>query len=110
MKALTVIRKLVEMENAKEDNKTSVLEWESIGDDPEVLTLPCAPPRPHRSVRRCVEGDLGVGTVPCLLAVLALPPLRRCHIHGQNRLQGAAPPQFSCVFAALRVVLLARVL
>ena len=41
VKALQVIRKLVEMENKVEDHKPSVLEWDTVGDDPEVC--PCLP-------------------------------------------------------------------
>ncbi len=36
LKALHILRKLVEMENQKEDDKTSVLEWNTMGDEPEV--------------------------------------------------------------------------
>jgi hypothetical protein len=39
-KALHILRKLVEMENKKEDDKASVLDWETVGDDPEVPTCP----------------------------------------------------------------------
>lgn len=40
-RALHILRKLVEMENKKEDSKASVLEWETVGDDPEVLVAQC---------------------------------------------------------------------
>ncbi len=67
-KALQIIRKLVEMENHVEDSKPSVLEWDTVGDDPEV---PGAQRKPWLGV--CVVFGWGWGDTH----MLAPPPASR---------------------------------